>query len=47
MQYASFLYRVSTRRHYLGIDGEVSITNGYKQKSLKSEELSNDSYLFS
>ena len=30
-----------------GIDGEVSITNGYKQKSLKSEELSNDSYLFS
>ena len=25
----------------------LSITNGYKQKSLKSEELSNDSYLFS
>ena len=24
----------------------LSITNGYKQKSLKSEELSNDSYLF-
>ena len=33
--------------HWTELMERLSITNGYKQKSLKSEELSNDSYLFS
>ena len=32
--------------HWTELMERLNITNGYKQKSLKSEELSNDSYLF-
>ena len=42
MQYASFFMSSFHTTTLFRINGEA----GYKQKSLKSEELSNDSYLF-
>ena len=43
MQYASFFMSSFHTTTLFRINGEA----GHKQKSLKSEELSNDSYLFS
>ena len=43
MQYASFFMSSFHTTTLFRINGEA----GYKQKSLKSEDLSNDSYLFS